>query len=107
MLPPNLELDRPWADITMSIISSVLCEDTLTSSLVLSVNVHYIKPAHKPTIPETPLPTLNIAENTQDRHHKLTPESLAQKWNIGLNTAKKTIKVTTQLGVRLAPGTLT
>ena len=91
---------RSIFDITMSSISSALCEDTLTDSLVSSVNDHYIKPAHKPTIPDTPLPTPNIAEITHERHHKLTPEYLSQKWNIGLNTAKKMIKVTTQLGFR-------
>ena len=98
---------RSIFDITMSSISSALCEDTLTASLVSAVNIHDIKPAHQPTIPDTPLPTPNIAAITQERHHKLTPESLAQKWNIGLNTAKKTIKVTTQLGVRSALGPLT
>ena len=88
----------------MSSISSELCEYTLTASLVSAVNIHDIKPAHQPTIHDTPLPTPNIAEITQERHHKLTPEYLAQKWNIGLNTTKKTIKVTAQLGVRLALG---
>ena len=83
----------------MPIISSSLCEYTLTASLFSAINVHDIKPAHKPTIPDTTLSTPNIAAITQERHHKLTPESLSQKWNTGLNTAKKTIKVTTQLGV--------
>ena len=71
------------------------------------MNVHDITPAQSTTIPDTPLPTPNIAEITHERHHKLTPEYLAQKWNIGLNTEKKTIKVTTQLGVRSALGPLT
>ena len=88
----------------MSSISSTLCEDTIPVSLVSAVNVHEIKPSYKPTIPDTPLPTPNIAATTQERHHKLTPESIAQKWNIRLNTAKKTIKVTTELGVRSTLG---
>ena len=91
----------------MSSISSALCEDTLRASLVSSVNVHEIKPAHTPTIPDTPLPKPNISAITHERHHKLTPKPLAQKWNIGLNTEKKTIKVTTQLGVRSSLGPLT
>ena len=82
-------------DIVMSSISSALFEDMLAASLVSAVNVHDIKPAHKPTIPDTPLPTPNIASITHESHHKLTPEWIAQKWNIGLNTAKRTIKVTT------------
>ena len=94
-------------DITMSSISSALCEETLIASLVSAVKVHDIKPAHKPTIPDTPLTTPNIASITHERHHKLTPESLAQIRNIGLNMAKKTIKVTAQLGVRSELGPLT
>ena len=98
---------RSIFDITMSSISTALCEYTLTASLVSAVKIHDIKPAHQPTIPDTPLSTPNISAITQERHHKLTPESLSQKWNIGLNTAKKTIKVTTQLGVRPELGPLT
>ena len=51
-------------NITMSSISSALCEDTLTDSLVSAVNVHDIKPSYKPTIPDTPIPTPNIAAIT-------------------------------------------
>ena len=98
---------RSIFDITMSSISSPLCENKLTASLIMAVNVHDIKPAHKPTIPDTPLATPNISSITHERHHKLTPESLAQIRNIGLNMAKKTIKVTTQLGVRSELGPLT
>ena len=93
---------RSIFDITMSSISSALCEDALMASHVSDVSVHDIKPAHKPTIPDTPLLTPNITVITQERHHKLTPEYLSQKWNTGLNTAKRKIKVTNQLGVRLA-----
>ena len=31
---------------------------------------------------------------TTDRHSKVGPEELAKKWNVGLETAKKTIQVT-------------
>ena len=53
------------------------------------------------------LPELIIHTFTSERHHKITPEELSKKLNIGLNTTKKTIKVTTQLGVRSAIGPLT
>ena len=75
--------------ITMPSISSALCEDTLTASLVSAVNFHDIKPEHKPTITDTPLPTPNISAITYERHHHLAPEYLANKWNIGLNTEKR------------------
>ena len=70
----------------MSIISSTLCEDTLTASLDSAVNVHDIKPAHKPTISDTPLPTPNNAAITHERNYKLTPKYISQKWNIRFNT---------------------
>ena len=78
----------------------------LTAILVSAVNVHEIKPAHEPTMPDTPLTTPIIVEITHEIHQKLTQEYLAQKWNIGLNTAKKTIKITTQVGVRPTLGPL-
>jgi Reverse transcriptase (RNA-dependent DNA polymerase) len=47
--------------------------------------------------------TSNLAATiTGERHSILTPENLARKWNIGLDTAKKTLQVTTQRGVRTA-----
>jgi hypothetical protein len=36
------------------------------------------------------------------RHSKATPEEVASKWNIGLQTAKDTIRVMTQHGIRTA-----
>ena len=98
---------RSIFDITMSSISLALCEYTLMNILVSSINVHEIKPAHKPTVLNTPIPTPNIAAITHERYHNFTPEYLAQKWNIGLNTSKKTIKITTQLVVRSALGPVT
>ena len=36
------------------------------------------------------------------RHSTVTPEEVAQKWNIGLEMVKKTLKVTTQFGICMA-----
>jgi hypothetical protein len=36
---------------------------------------------------------------TSDRHSKVGPEELSKKWNIGLETVKATLGVTTQHGV--------
>ena len=42
-----------------------------------------------------------IANTTsRDRHCDISPESLSQKLRIGLNTARNTLKVTTQQGIR-------
>jgi len=37
-----------------------------------------------------------------DRHSKVSPEELSRKWGCGLETAKRTLKVTTQKGIRYA-----
>ena len=39
---------------------------------------------------------------TSERHSSVTFENLSPKWNIGLETAKRTLQVTTQQGVRTA-----
>ncbi len=44
---------------------------------------------------------------TADRHHEITPDLIAQKWGCGINTARRTLEHTTQLGVRSAIGPLT
>lgn len=48
---------------------------------------------------------LTIAStNTQTRTLRLTPQTLAQRWVIGLKAAKQTLKATTQRGVHYALG---
>ena len=74
---------RLISDITMSIISSALCEDTRIIRLVSVINIHEIKPEHKPTIPDTPLPTPNIAEIKHERHRKLTPKMYPRNGTLG------------------------
>ena len=39
---------------------------------------------------------------TTERHSSVTPENVARMWNIGLETAKRTLQVTTQQGIRTA-----
>lgn len=39
---------------------------------------------------------------TQDRRFRITPQELASKWGIGVETAKKTLQATTQLAIRQA-----
>jgi ribosomal protein S25 len=45
-----------------------------------------------------------FATNSSQRTSRVTPEKLAQRWGIGVNTAKLTLKFTTQKGVRYAIG---
>ena len=56
---------------------------------------------------ETLLPRIvdciHIANTTsRNRHCDISPESLSEKLRIGLNTARDTLKVTTQQGIRQA-----
>jgi hypothetical protein len=44
---------------------------------------------------------------TNHRHSKVTLEDLAWKWNIGIDTAKRTLQVTTQRGIQTALHPLT
>ena len=37
--------------------------------------------------------------DSNDRHSQIGPEELARKWNVGIQTAKDTLEVTTQHGV--------
>jgi hypothetical protein len=39
---------------------------------------------------------------TTDRHSKVSAENMSKKWKIGIETAKRTMQVTTQQGVRTA-----
>ena len=39
---------------------------------------------------------------SNDRHSQIGPEELERKWNVGIQTAKDTLDVTTQHGVRTA-----
>jgi hypothetical protein len=39
---------------------------------------------------------------SNERHSKVSPEEIARKWNVGLQTAKDTMKATTQRGIRTA-----
>ncbi|KAI2511648.1 hypothetical protein MHU86_2714 [Fragilaria crotonensis] len=44
--------------------------------------------------------------STSEKRSALTPEILSRRWGVGLDTAKRTLQVTTQSGIRnvLAPG---
>ena len=107
---PNITLMPSTAssyDIAMANVSTTLCQDIFVSDLLDNVHVYQVSSSKSTKPTPAPLPDLQVNTFTHERHHRVTPEALAQKWNIGLNTARKTIKVTTQLGVRSAIGPLT
>ena len=77
------------SDLVLSQISDALTQPTLLPALVAGVQ-HRNPKRH----------VLAIATN--DRHSEVTPEALSAKWQIGLQAAKDTLKVTTQHGIRHA-----
>lgn len=94
----------------------LLCEQELASRMVAAVHVTRNLPASdsdvafKDASPQGAVLQDQCAQiaavSTGLSRPTLTPESLAQRWGIGLDTAKRTLKVTTQAGIRnvLSPG---
>jgi len=80
-------------------ISLTFNEKTFCKRLIGSVN---IATAHRADIDEAIEKQKESGVITTDRHSKVGPEELSRKWNIGLQMAKDTLKVTTQHGVRTA-----
>ena len=82
---------RTEVSAILSDVSNTLQDDSFLEDLEESVRVQ--------------LPQRNAtaaSAKTKKRHHEVTPVSLAKRWGIGLDTASKTIKVTTQKGARSA-----
>ena len=87
-LPPRPKTNTPtaqpecmndWTNTTTPTPKPNLRIDAFTSLLLEQVNIRYI---------------------SSTRRNGVSPEALSEKWDIGLNTEKRTTKVTTQQGVR-------
>ena len=79
-------------------------KDNLYERLVKTVRVTYPSPDQEnhPNATLDSKDTLDYQVNaviSSDRKPKLTPEELSQKWCIGLDTANRTLKCTTQTGL--------
>jgi hypothetical protein len=82
--------DRPgynFDDYYLSDISDALTDRSMLTHMISSIRVNSVK-------------TSQLTSAT--RHSIVTPEALSNKWRIGLDTAKNTLKVTTQFGIRHA-----
>jgi hypothetical protein len=86
-----------WGQIEreLSKLSSTLHEKTFCKCLLGSVNVAM---AYRDDVYEA-MEKCKASVLTLDRHSKVGPEELSRKWNIGLETVKATLDVTTQHGV--------
>ena len=76
---------------TLTEVSPVLADDDFITGLVQSV---------KTTVKSAQAAHVAAAKST--RYTPLTPDVLAKKWGIGVETAARTLKVTTQKGLRQA-----
>ena len=80
-------------DLVLSSISSSLTLETMVPRMVAAIQVA----SH---IREEQPKTSSVESNK--RHSAVNAEELSRKWGIGLETARKTLKVTTQYGIRHA-----
>ncbi len=71
-------------------ISSVYCFEEMAENLQMARQICMIDVEARKTF------------ISKERHSAVTSENLSKRWNIGLNQAKQTLKVTTQRGVRSA-----
>jgi len=99
-----IDVSQPSDDtLHKALIQSVnVCLDEDLESTVAAFNISVVKQADEDVLfqPE-PEPDAAVA-SVQAKQSKptITPEQLARQWNIGLDTAKRTLKVTTQAGLR-------
>jgi hypothetical protein len=91
---------RGETEIQLGQISCIYNPKDLSEHLVATVNVATAYRADMDEWDEKKRSVSSIITN--DRHSTVTPEDLARLWNVGLHTAKDTIHVTTQKGIRMA-----
>ena len=77
------EFDRTLASISTGLIPELIAEN-----IICKVKTRKTR--------------TGFATITEDRHHGVSPELLAQKWGIGMEKAKNTLKSTTQNSIRSA-----
>ena len=82
----------------LSDISNTLNDNLFVSAIRSTVETSYDDFIKAKTTPESM--KTNIASTKSKARYKLSPEILSQKWNIGLDAAKRTLQVTTQRGLK-------
>jgi hypothetical protein len=72
-----------------------------TKSIINSTLYHTVHAEISKALDDSNFTSLHISStNTSMRTSVVTPEILSSRWHIGLDTARKTIQVTTQKGIR-------
>jgi hypothetical protein len=96
------DISKSVSDIpcALSVISNSLNDHLFVSAICSAVAVTYEDFVKTTTSTEPTRVRISTAE-TKPRY-RLTPVILSQKWNVGLEAAKRTLRVTTQKGIRTA-----
>ena len=94
------------SDLVLGSLCDSLVADKAIAKMISAVNVHSVRPRNTgKRVAHGPRTMKKVIANT--RHSVITPEHIARTFNIGLNKAKETLRVTTQKGVRTAQYPLT
>ena len=95
------------SDLVLGSICDSLVADRAVERMISAVNVHSVRPRKdgKEKATRGPRTMSKVIANT--RHSVITAEHIARTFNIGLNKAKETLRVTTKKGVRTAQYPLT
>ena len=88
--------DVPETDSHLASISDAYCSTSFARRMIESVHIESRNDTETCDIRTT----AEVKSNT--RHSKITPERVSQVFGVGLSTAKLTLAVTTQKGVRQA-----
>ena len=99
---PQLHFGESEFDLLMTSCSAVYCERVMLQRLIASVRIASYYEDDDPLDAETETPRNVAMVNMKERHTAITAEEVSRKFGIGLETARKTLKATTQNGIRHA-----
>jgi hypothetical protein len=99
---PQLQMHEAEYDILMASCSAVYSDRTLIQRLVSSVNIASCVEDEEADTVEPNVARKAAAIDTRARHTALSIEEVSRKFGVGLETARQTLKVTTQNGIRHA-----
>lgn len=102
-----LESDEPEFDRLLNDCSSVYSEKVLTQKLIAAVKVASEYSNSEELSSEETDDRKVSAVGSEKRHSRATPETIAKKFGCGLEIARKTLKATTNYGVRTATEPMT
>jgi hypothetical protein len=99
--PSTTDLTDPMPKEVMEVCTfDTYAEGSETEKILSSISPIYSHEALSRRI----LKSVRVNEQvaSQTRHTRVSPESIARMWNIGLDRAKETLRVPTQKGIRFA-----